>query len=461
MSPRELLTEAFRAGIEAVRAEALLPPHLPPPVRGRNIVIAAGKAAADMAACLEAHWPLAASLEGLALTRHGHGTPTLRIEVVEAGHPLPDAAGLKAAERVLALVRSAEPEDQVIALLSGGGSSLLSLPVSSPSAPGGGVGEREPGLITAHAGSGAVPSPPAPLPEGEGSEKLADLRAVAGALLASGAPIADINCVRKHLSATLGGRLAAACKAPVTALLLSDVTGDDPAVIASGPFSPDATTHADALAVLARWNVAAPEAVTRHLRRGVAGEVAETAKPGDPCFERVTTRVIGNGHTLLEGAAIFLAQAGIRPIILGDTYSGEAREVARVFAALAREIRQHNSPWVPPLVLLSGGETSVTIKGRGRGGRNTEFLLALALALDGLEGVHALAADSDGLDGTEDNAGALITPDTLARATGLGVDARARLANNDAYGFFAALDDLLVTGPTRTNANDFRAILIL
>lgn len=461
MSPRELLIGAFDAGVDAVRAEALLPPHLPAPVRGRNIVIAAGKAAADMAACLEAHWPLAASLEGLALTRHGHGAPTVRIEVVEAGHPLPDAAGLAAAERLLELVQSAGPEDQVIALLSGGGSSLLSLPAeTSPSPPGRGVGEREPGLIDAHARSTVVPSPPAPPPPGEGS-KLADLRAVAAALLASGAPIADINCVRKHLSRSLGGQLAAACKAPVTALLLSDVAGDDPAVIASGPFAPDPSTYADALAVLERWNVAAPEAVIRHLQRGAAGDIAETPKPGDACFERVTTRVIGNGHTLLEGAAIFIAEAGIRPVILGDTYSGEAREVAQVFAALAREIKQHNSPWVPPLVLLSGGETSVTVRGKGCGGRNTEFLLALSLALDGLPGVYALAADSDGIDGSEDNAGALLAPDTLTRASELGLDPRALLTDNDAHTFFSALDDLLVSGPTRTNANDFRAILVV
>jgi len=430
MSPRELLIGAFQAGVEAVRAEALLPAHLPAPLRGRNIVVAAGKAAANMAACVEAHWPLAASLEGLAITRHGHGAPTARIEVVEAGHPLPDAAGMVAAERLLALVHSAKQEDQVIALFSGGGSSLLTLPCS--------------------AGAPAGPT-------------LYDQRAVAAALLASGAPIADINCVRKHLSRTLGGHLAQACHAPITALLLSDVAGDDPAVIASGPFAPDPTTYADALAALERWHVAAPEAVRNHLQRGAAGEIAETPKPGDPCFERVSTRVIGNGHTLLEGAAIFLAEAGIRPIILGDTYTGEAREVAQVFAALAREIRHHNSPWVAPVVLLSGGETSVTVRGTGHGGRNTEFLLALALALDCLDDVHALAADSDGLDGldgTEDNAGALIAPDTLRRAVDLGLNPLGLLAENDSYSFFAALDDLLLTGPTRTNANDFRAILI-
>jgi hydroxypyruvate reductase len=422
VAPRDLLIGAFHAGVAGVRAEALLPPHLPAPVGGRNIVIAAGKAAADMAACLEAHWPPATPLEGLAITRHGHGAPTARIQVVEAGHPLPDAAGLAAAERLLNLARNAGPEDQIIALLSGGGSSLLSLPAD--------------GLA------------------------LADLRALSTALLASGAPIADINCVRKHLSRTLGGRLAAACAAPVTALLLSDVAGDDPAVVASGPFSPDPTRYADALAVLARWRVIVPAAVREHLRRGAAGLLAETPKPGAGCFARVSTRVVGNGHTLLEGAAAHFRAAGIRPVILGDTVTGEAREVAQVFAALAREIRSHGGPWPMPVALLSGGETSVTVRGQGRGGRNTEFLLALALALNGLGGVHALAADSDGLDGSEDNAGALIRPDTLARAAALGVDPRARLADNDAYGFFATLGDLVISGPTRTNANDFRAILI-
>lgn len=420
--PQALLRTAFAAGVAAVRASTLLPQHLPAPVAGRNIVIAAGKAAADMAACVEAHWPAAASLEGIALTRHGHTVTTQRIEVVAAGHPLPDAAGLAAARRLLDLVASATVDDQIIALLSGGGSSLLSLPVDAVS--------------------------------------LNDLQAVSRALLASGAPIADINCVRKHLSLTLGGRLAAACRAPVSALLLSDVTGDDPAVIASGPFAPDPSTHADALAVLARWQVYAPAAVTAHLQRGAAGEVAETPKPGAACFQQVTHRVVGNGRTMLDGAATALEREGIRAIVLGDTYTGEAREVAQVFAALAREVAIHDSPWKKPVVLLSGGETSVTVKGRGRGGRNTEFLLALAVALDGLPGVHALAADSDGIDGSEDNAGAMLAPDTLDRAANLGLAARAHLADNDAYGYFAALGDLIVTGPTLTNANDFRALLI-
>lgn len=458
MAPRELLIGAFHAGVDAVRAEALLPPHLPAPVAGRNIVVAAGKAAADMAACVEAHWPATAHLEGLAITRHGHGVPTTRIQVVEAGHPLPDATGQAAAQTLLDLVAGAGPQDQVIALLSGGGSSLLSLASPPGSA----------GFQPANWSTGFQPAnwstdfQPANWSAGfqPASPTLDDLRAVAAALLASGAPIADINCVRKHLSPTLGGRLAQVCRAPVTALLLSDVAGDDPAVIASGPFYPDPTTYADALAVLTRWQVTAPEAVSRHLQRGTAGAIAETPKPGDPCFARVTTRVLGNGRTLLAGAADWLTQAGIPAVILGDSYTGEAREVAQTFAALTREIRHHGNPWPAPVVLLSGGETSVTVRGPGRGGRNAEFLLALSLALDGLPGVHALAADSDGIDGSEDNAGAHLAPDTPARAAALGIDARRHLHDNDAYTFFAALDDLLITGPTRTNANDFRAILV-
>jgi hydroxypyruvate reductase len=255
--------------------------------------------------------------------------------------------------------------------------------------------------------------------------------------------------------------LAATCKAPVTALAISDVAGDDPAVIASGPFAPDASTYADALAVLARWEVHAPVSVQRLLAIGATGEIEETPKPGAACFARVEHRVIANGRSALRAAADYFQAQGIRPVILGDTYTGEARQVAQVFAGLVREIRCHGNPWPAPVVLLSGGETTVTVRGKGRGGRNAEFLLALALALNGLNDVHALAADSDGLDGTEDNAGAVIAPDSLARAARLGVDARTRLTDNDAYGFFAALGDLLITGPTRTNVNDFRAILVL
>lgn len=419
---RELLRQAFLAGVAAVQAPALLPAHLPPPPVGRTLVVGAGKAAAAMAAAVEAAYGDEVRLQGLVVTRHGHGLPTRTIRVMEAGHPLPDTHTLRAAEEILRLVGSAGPDDRVLGLISGGGSSLLSLPAE--------------GLT------------------------LEDLQGVTQALLRCGAPIAEINCVRKHLTRTLGGWLAAASRAPVLALLISDVPGDDPAVIASGPFAPDPSTYADALEVLARWGVSPPAMVHAHLERGARGGLPETPKPGAACFARVENRVIAGGRRALEAAARFLHARGVAPVILGDTVEGEAREVAAVFAALAREVRLHASPWRPPVVLLSGGETSVTVRGRGRGGRNAEFALALAMRLQGLTGVYALAADTDGIDGTEDNAGALITPDSLARATALGLDARACLANNDAYGFFAALGDLLVTGPTRTNVNDFRAILI-
>ncbi len=422
MSPRELLSASFRAALDAVRAEAVLPPHLPPPPAGRTLVLGAGKAAADMAACVERHWPSNAPLEGLVVTRHGHGLPTRRIEVVEAGHPLPDAAGQDAAERLLALARAARPDDLVLGLISGGGSSLLSLPAE--------------GLT------------------------LEEVSHVSRDLLRCGAPVTEINTVRKHLSLTLGGRLAAACAAPVRALIISDVAGDDPASIASGPFAPDPGTYAEALAVLERRQVRPSTGVLRFLQLGAAGQRAETPKPGAPCFAQVENRVVAGGRTALLGAAAYFRGQGITPVILGDTVEGEAREVAGAFAALAREVRLFASPWRPPVVLLSGGETTVTVRGDGRGGRNAEFALALALRLAGLDGVHALAADTDGIDGTEENAGAFIAPDSLHRAAERGLDARLHLESNDAYGLFAALGDLLMTGPTRTNVNDYRAILI-
>lgn len=422
-SPRDLLIGAFQAAVQAVKAETLLPEHLPPhPPTGRLIVVAAGKAAADMAACVERHYPADTPLEGLAITRHGHGVPTHRIAVVEAGHPLPDQAGLSAAESLLNLVRGAGPEDHVLALISGGGSSLLTLPAEGLS--------------------------------------LADVQTTVRDLLNSGAPIADINCVRKHLSRTLGGRLAQACAAPVTALLLSDVVGDEPGVIASGPFAPDATTYADALAVLHAWHVPIPATVSAYLNRGALGELPDTPKPGSACFAQVDTRIVGNGLTALMGAVNYLRAQALEPVVLGDHYTGEARDLARQFAVEAREIHAHLPPSSTPIVLLSGGESQVTVRGQGRGGRNAEFLLALALELDGMAGVHALAADTDGIDGSGDNAGALIAPDTLTRAATLGMDAQAALDENDAFDFFSSLGDLLVTGPTRTNANDFRAILI-
>lgn len=432
MPPRKLLIDAFHAAIAAVQAKALLPPYLAKLAEekaARLIVVGAGKAAAAMAACVETQLP-DADLSGLVITRHGHAVATRHIEVVEAGHPLPDAAGLAAAQRLLDQVRQAPSESRVLALISGGGSSLLSLPVA-------GVG-------------------------------LAELQAVSKALLTSGAAIAEINTLRKHLSQTLGGRLAAACRAPVTALLISDVTGDDASVIASGPFSADASTYAEALSILARHHITPPENVLRHLQAGAAGDIAETPKPGAACFARVEQHIIANGRTALQAAAVYFAACGIRPVILGDTFSGEAREIAQAFAALVREIHAYGNPWPAPLVLLSGGETSVTVKTgedkagdkTGRGGRNSEFLLALAIALNGLAGVYALSADSDGIDGSENNAGALLAPDSLARARALGIDARNQLDAHDAFGFFAGLGDLLTTGPTRTNVNDFRAILI-
>lgn len=419
----ELLRRSFQAAVAAVQAETVLPPHLPPPPAGRTLVVGAGKAAAAMAATVESHWPDDAPLDGLVITRYGYAQPTRRIRVVEAGHPLPDSTGTAAAEAILRLVQSAQPEDLVLALISGGASSLLTLPAE--------------GLA------------------------LDDVAAVSRALLLSGAPIADINCVRKHLSRTLGGRLAEACKAPVRCLMLSDVTGDDPAVIGSGPFAPDPTTFADALAVLARWQITPPPAIRHHLERGAAGAIPDTPKPGSPCFDRVESRVIANGRTALLGAADYFERQGIKAVILGDTVTGESREVAGVFAALAREIRQHGSPWSAPVALLSGGETTVTVRGSGRGGRNTEFALAMAIMLDGMEGVHVLAADTDGIDGTEANAGAFIGPDTLAQGKAAGMEARVYLHDNDSHGYFSALGALLKTGPTMTNVNDYRAVLVL
>jgi hydroxypyruvate reductase len=423
MSPRDLLIGSFRAAVSAVQADAILPAHLPVPTTGRTLVVGAGKAAASMATSLERSWPAEAELSGLVITRHRHGSLTHRIRVVEAGHPLPDAAGQAAAGEILRLLAQAAPTDQVIALISGGGSSLLSLPTA--------------GLT------------------------LEDVSQVSRNLLASGAPIAEINIVRKHLSRTLGGRLAEACLAPVLALVVSDVAGDDPASIASGPFSPDNSTFTDAMDVLDRWQIVAPTAVRSFLHRGVSGLESETPGQKHPCFRQVENRIIANGHTALEAAAAWLRSQGIESVILGDTISGEAREVTRVFAALAREIRQHASPWTPPVAILSGGETSVTVRGSGRGGRNTEFQLSLALHLEGLEGVHALAADTDGIDGTEDNAGAYVGPNTLERARAQGLDPLRHLWGNDAYSFFAGIDDLLLTGPTLTNVNDYRAILVV
>ena len=411
----------FQAAVHTAAAAASVPPHLPAPPPGRTVVVGAGKAAAAMAQAVDAHWPAASPLSGLVVTRYGHGVgPLARIEVVEASHPVPDAAGAAAAARILAMVQGLGPDDLVMCLISGGGSALLALPA--------------PGI------------------------ELADKQAVNRALLRSGAGIHDINCVRKHLSAIKGGRLAAAASpAGVVTLVISDVPGDDPSVIASGPTVADATTLADARAVLARYGIVPPPSVAARL----LDPRAETPKPGEAAFERAELRVIATPHASLEAAAAIARAAGVAPLILGDAIEGESCEVARVMAAIALHCASRGQPARPPCVLISGGETTVTVRGAGRGGRNAEFLLALAVALDGHPGIHAIACDTDGIDGTEDNAGAVVAPDTLARAAALGIDARARLADNDGHGVFAALGDLIVTGPTRTNVNDFRAILVL
>jgi glycerate 2-kinase len=416
MSPRELLRTLFLAAVDSARPGFCVPPHLPPRPAGRTVVVGAGKAAAAMAKAVEAHWP--GPISGLVVTRYGHAVPCDRIEVIEAGHPVPDAAGLDAARRILDLARGLTAEDLLLCLISGGGSALLALPA--------------PGL------------------------SIADKQSVTRALLRSGATIREINCVRKHLSAVKGGRLAAATKAQVVALMISDVPGDDPAVIASGPTVPDPTTFADARAVLAKFRIEAPAVVSRHLEEAAD----ETPKPGNLSFAKVRNVVIATPQDALEQAAQAARGHGFATVILGDDIEGEARDVALVHAAIARQSARHGQPVAPPCLILSGGETTVTVRGSGRGGRNTEFLLALAVALNGRAGIHALAADTDGIDGSAENAGAVIGPDTLARAAAAGLDAKACLATNDTHSFFEALGDLVLTGPTLTNVNDFRAILV-
>jgi hydroxypyruvate reductase len=415
--PQQLLRKMFDAAIARAMPERCVPPLLPSPPKGRTIVVGAGKAAATMAKAVEAHWP--GELSGLVVTRYGHHARCERIEVVEAAHPVPDLAGREAAERILKMVQGLTVDDLVLCLISGGGSALLALPA--------------PGLT------------------------LQDKQAINRALLKSGANITEMNCVRKHLSAIKGGRLAAACHpARVVTLTISDVPGDDPAVIASGPTVPDRTTFADARAILEKYQIREPLSVIEHLRAARD----ETPKPGDARLAGIETHLIAAPQESLEAAAEVARAAGFTPLILGDALEGESREVALVHAGIARQVVRHGQPVEAPCVLLSGGETTVTVRGKGRGGRNAEFLLALAVALDGQPGVYALAGDTDGVDGTEDNAGAILTPDTLARAAAVGVDAKARLADNDGYTFFSALGDLVKTGPTLTNVNDFRAILV-
>ena len=420
---RELLQGSFAAALAAADPLRIVPGYLPVPPKGRTLVVGAGKAAASMALAVEQNWPAAAPLDGLVVTRYQHGLLTNRITVIEAGHPVPDTAGEQAAAEILKKVKALSAQDLLLVLVSGGGSSLLSLPATG---------------IT-----------------------MADLKQVTRQLLLSGAPIQAMNTVRKHLSAIQGGRLAAASRAPALALVVSDVTGDDPTHIASGPCAPDPTTYQEALAILERYGVQPPSPVAAHLSRGASGEIAETPKPGDRVFAKTENRVIATARQSLQAAADYFRSHGITPAILGDSVTGEAREVAKVYGALAREIRRNGSPWPAPVALISGGECTVTVRGKGRGGRCAEFLLSLAVDLDGAAGIHALACDTDGIDGSEDNAGAMLAPDALQRAARKHLDAAALLDANDAYRFFEALGDLVITGPTRTNVNDYRAILVV
>ncbi|WP_369959454.1 glycerate kinase [Pseudomonas benzenivorans] len=417
IDPQSLLRELFSAAIDAAHPRQVLADHLPADRSGRVIVIGAGKAAAAMAEVIEREWQ--GEVSGLVVTRYEHGADCKKIEVVEAAHPVPDDAGERVARRVLELVSNLQESDRVIFLLSGGGSSLLALPAEG---------------IT-----------------------LKDKQAINKALLKSGASIGEMNCVRKHLSAIKGGRLAKACwPASVYTYAISDVPGDEATVIASGPTVADPTTSAEALAILARYQIEIPA----NVRTWLQDPRSETVKPGDPVLSRSHFQLIATPQQSLEAAAEKARAAGFTPLILGDL-EGESREVAKVHAGIARQVRLHGQPLEAPCVILSGGETTVTVRGNGRGGRNAEFLLSLTESLKGLPGVYALAGDTDGIDGSEDNAGALMTPDAYARAARLGLNARDELDNNDGYGYFAALDALIVSGPTRTNVNDFRAILIL
>jgi glycerate 2-kinase len=416
-TPRVLLRNMFDTAIASAQPALCVPPHLPAPPRGRLIVVGAGKASAAMARAVEENW--SGPLSGLVVTRYGYAVPCERIEIVEAAHPVPDAAGMHAAQRMLERVGALHEDDLVLCLLSGGGSALLPLPA--------------PGLTL-------------------------DLKQIVGrALLACGATISEMNCVRRHLSAIKGGRLAAACHpARVLTLLISDVPGDRPVDIASGPTVADPTTCADALAIVRRYGIELPGPVREVLESGRG----ESVKPGDPRLARSTVQMIATPQMSLEAAARVARAAGIAPHILGDSIEGEARDVGKVFAGMALQVAERNQPFSAPCVLLSGGETTVTVRGRGRGGRNVEYLLSLAIALGGHPRIYALAGDTDGVDGQEEIAGGCIGPDSLARAWALGLRPVDMLANNDGHGFFSALGDSVITGPTLTNVNDFRAILI-
>ena len=428
--PRGFLRALFDAAVASALPGPSLRAFLPAPPKGRTLVLGAGKAGGAMAAAVDALWPRQAPLSGLVVTRYGAVPPAYqtrlqrreaRIEVVEAAHPVPDDAGRRAAARIAELAAGLTADDLVLCLVSGGASALLTLPAE--------------GLT------------------------LAEKQAVNKALLRSGAAIGEMNCVRKHLSAIKGGRLAARCApARVVTLLISDVPGDAPEVIGSGPTVPDPTTCADALAILERYAIAIPAAA----RAGLESGAFETPKPGDRVFEGNSVHLIATPLQALEAAAALARRNGLAVHVLSDEMEGESREVGKVHAALGRHVARHAAPFARPCVILSGGETTVTLKGEGgRGGRATEFLLGAAIALQGQENVWLLAADTDGIDGVEDNAGAIVTPDTLARGAALGLKAQEVLDRNDAYRWFEALGDLVMTGSTYTNVNDFRALLVL
>ena len=429
--PRQFLAYLFEVAVRRALPLHNTAEFLPSPPRGRTLVLGAGKAAGAMAHAVEALWPAQSALQGLVVTRYGHTPPRPaglreRIEIVEAAHPVPDAAGLAAAERMLFMTQGLTPDDLVLCLISGGGSALLTLPAD--------------GLT---------------LPEKQ---------AINQALLASSANIAEINCVRKHMSRIKGGRLAVACSpAQLLTLAISDVPGDDASVIASGPTVPDSTSCADALAVLIRYKISVPQRLTDMLSSGAL----ETPKPGDPAFENTQVKLIATPRQSLQAAADAARAAGIAAYILSDEMEGESREVAKVHAALARAVARHGQPFEKPCVILSGGETTVSVRPkpvgapRGKGGRAGEFCMGLAQALQGQAGVYALAADTDGIDGVQDNAGAWVDPATLSKALDAGIKLEDYMDRNDSYGYFAVLDDLFITGPTFTNVNDFRAVLIL
>jgi glycerate 2-kinase len=427
LSASALLRKSFEAAVAAADPLKIVAQHLPnPPARGRTLVVGAGKAAASMAAAVEAVWPHDQPLSGIVITRYAHGLPLTRIRCVEAGHPVPDDSGEQAAAELFEQVTRLTEDDQLIVLVSGGGSSLLALPVDGVS--------------------------------------MSDLKSLTQALLKSGAPITEMNVVRKHLSKAQGGQLALASRAPVTALVISDVVGDDPSAIASGPCSADPSTYADAQAVLRRWSVVPAPSVEAHLAAGVRGEKPETPKPGDARLSHARTVVIATAHASLEAASRVFSQAGIRPIVLGDSVTGEARDVAQVYASWVRELALFSSSdFRLPVALISGGECTVTVRGSGRGGRCVEFLLALGLALDDLGVAHravAIAADTDGIDGVSPHAGAVLLSDTVTRARAQGLSMRALLDNNDGLGLFEPLGDVITTGATRTNVNDYRAIVV-